>query len=862
MGKKINYPVLYEDLDSLDGLGLGVLRDTTYCRVLEERNGAFSLELHYNYKGFNAEHIKSGCIIKANASKTLREQLFRIYHVEKDNSGNIKAYGEHIFFDLRGDYTTGVDMTTRVDNLLNNVFENAVSGKCRFRCISDYDSAVNVKYGPRSLMECIIGKEDSAIDKYGVSLDIKRDNFNIHLLKDRGSENNVLIAYKKNISGFIANDISDDLVTGILPFIKYSENNNEVSETTSSNEIIVVGDLVKADNFNNFDAPYIIEVDFSGDDFWKEHTKNKENLNILCRDYFRKNKGINTKKFNYEIDLIALSETEEYKDLKHLEDIDLCDTVIVNHSLHNITDRVKVSELIYDVLSDKIVSLKLGEVSNYITGSEAKIEAIKEKLEKEKSELEQIINMTTNAITGNDGGYVRLYPASNPSEIFIMDNEDAKKATKVLRMNKEGIGFGSSINGPFRTAWTASGVFNADFIKAGTMSANMVKSGILSNTDGSLKINLDGNSFELLSKFNNQMKKSLEFLGSQILFYDWLGDNGEAGRFFVGRRVGANGGYSMYNSIALNHNINSSLNIGYKLNDGSNKYASYLVFDAYGRDAQAFPITFFKDVKFASHIASNGYRIRDLDAPVLYHSTSGYTVLKGSTAGITLADYNGAELLRLQNDKMLRMFNGAYFGILNLNSAGSTRFFESGGYNIVDGQNGVKLLAGGYTKLESNSNELISHTNLNMKGNEVINQKAVNVYSSAETRSVFNTYSSQSLQDELSYTFESTTKGKELKVHLNKNIGCITKGDYMVQLTAYDDCRIWCKKYNDYFIVHTDKDNIEFSCRVIKKINQDTAMMIRSSDEHAEDKQEEAEATIQDCSEKASEHILEYYEGE
>ena len=53
-----------------------------------------------------------------------------------------------------------------------------------------------------------------------------------------------------------------------------------------------------------------------------------------------------------------------------------------------------------------------------------------------------------------------------------MDNADKTKAVNVIRINKNGIGFSKSgYNGPFSTAWTIDGAFNADYITSGIFSS-------------------------------------------------------------------------------------------------------------------------------------------------------------------------------------------------------------------------------------------------------------------------------------------------------------------------------------------------------------------------------------------------------
>lgn len=83
-----------------------------------------------------------------------------------------------------------------------------------------------------------------------------------------------------------------------------------------------------------------------------------------------------------------------------------------------------------------------------------------------------IVNQQTSLITGGQGGNMQYgFNASNqPSELYFMDSPDKDTAVNVLRINMNGIGFShNGINGPFDTAWTLDGVFNASYITAGIL---------------------------------------------------------------------------------------------------------------------------------------------------------------------------------------------------------------------------------------------------------------------------------------------------------------------------------------------------------------------------------------------------------
>ena len=106
------------------------------------------------------------------------------------------------------------------------------------------------------------------------------------------------------------------------------------------------------------------------------------------------------------------------------------------------------------------------------------------------NQIQQIIDYQTSLILGGKGGYVvfGMNDEGQPEEIFIMDQPTTNSAVNLIRMNRNGIGFSNSgINGPYVSAWTIDGKFNADFIQTGKLvgleiEGNTITGGTISGT--------------------------------------------------------------------------------------------------------------------------------------------------------------------------------------------------------------------------------------------------------------------------------------------------------------------------------------------------------------------------------------------
>ena len=104
------------------------------------------------------------------------------------------------------------------------------------------------------------------------------------------------------------------------------------------------------------------------------------------------------------------------------------------------------------------------------------------------ADIATAIEAATDAITGQDGGYVKINSDANgrPYELLIMDNPNQAQAVKVWRWNLSGLGYSESgYNGPYTDAWVRitdpsspyynRTIFNTDMILAGTLDAVKLK---------------------------------------------------------------------------------------------------------------------------------------------------------------------------------------------------------------------------------------------------------------------------------------------------------------------------------------------------------------------------------------------------
>ena len=327
----------------------GTFDTLTEAFVEEERNGLFELSFIILNTDNLFNYVKEENIVVANANDALLNQKFRIYMTRKLMNNKVEVFARHISFDLMYDYVDNLSFNNQsCEYALKQLFINSNFSK-HYKGYSDIVNAQNYKMSMANILEAIGGKKGSIIDTFGNGAEILRDNENIHILNRRGNDNEVSIEYRKNLTGFELEEDSTDLVTRILPYAKYNDNE-------TSKEVTVKANFVDSPLINNYSHPYIKAIDYS--EKFDEEVPTAEKLISLAEKEYRDNK-IDRLKQNFKIDFIPLSKCVGYEGLE--DKINICDTVTIIDTRYNINTKAKVIRTVFNILKNRYESIELGE---------------------------------------------------------------------------------------------------------------------------------------------------------------------------------------------------------------------------------------------------------------------------------------------------------------------------------------------------------------------------------------------------------------------------------------------------------------------------------------------------------------------
>ena len=492
-------PILYNNNEtSFTSFGLGVLSDCLSCIVTEKLNGKYECEFSYPITGKMYNEIVPDRIIKVKPNETSNLQLFRIYRNAKPINGIVKFYAQHISYDLAtiivkplGDWLnmTPTAMLGTIFNTNNSVFSHS------FTAYSDVSGKKNfVSNSPKSIRKWLGNSEGSILNLFQGEYEF--DNFTVKFLQNRGQDNGVKIRYGRNLVDISADINIDSLYDYVYPYVIDSEGNyKELTE-----KIIKI--------IPNSSRKRILTLDVSNQ-FEHGETITESMIREAANKIVSESK-INEINQNLTVKFVNLRDDPDYAGFENLETVKMGDFVTVEYSDLGINSKLQVIGTKYDVLKERYESIELGNEKQSLPEKLLGItQRAAESEQRSKSALRQAIEEATEMITGGMGGYVVLEideSTGYPREFLVMDTPDKSTAVNVWRWTSGGLGHShSGYNGPYDDiALTANGKINASMITVGTLTADLIKAGTLSDSSGTLTINMTTGKMTIKGQYDSQ----------------------------------------------------------------------------------------------------------------------------------------------------------------------------------------------------------------------------------------------------------------------------------------------------------------------------------------------------------------------
>lgn len=445
------------------------------------------------------KYIKEGAVVKMPSFNG--EQLFRITHKEKSDSG-ISADLQPIFMDAADDcFLLDVRPT---DKTGQQALDIMTAPNKKYTAETDITSTGTAYYQNKNLIEAINGDdENSFVKRWGG--EIVYDNYKAIINRHAGSDRGVEILYGKNIAENGMKEEVDlrNVVTRIIPQA-YNGYQIDGDAPWVDSPLIDKYPTVKYSTMKFEDVK--MRADAQEDDESKgviicdTPAQLEAALRKRCQEQWEA--GADKPQVTISVDMVMIEDTELYADVKGLVEVSLGDTVHCrNNNLDIVTD-ARVTELEWDCVNDRILSVSLGDYQfDYISNQVSINNRIESAIREDGSVIGSQVQGILDAVKTQ---FHALRDVAQKQDVRAMLFED---------LNPDSPTFGAMCLGSMgfeiaskRTAdgkdwiWGTFGTgkgFFADYIIAGTMLADRIYGGTLTiggidNIAGIIKV-LDGN---------------------------------------------------------------------------------------------------------------------------------------------------------------------------------------------------------------------------------------------------------------------------------------------------------------------------------------------------------------------------------
>lgn len=335
----------------------GYLADAMSCKVTEERNGAFDLEMEYPLSGIRYDELAEGAIILSSHDDSKAEQPFRIYSVKRDKTAIVKARHRVQAILQRmpvRPYPRNSQTVESVMTALNSMSSGWATHypSCGVAFSTNITASLTYpKALPAYALPFIVGEEGSIVDKIKRG-EVKYDTNQITLMESRGNDTGITIEYGKNISEIIGQTSTGECYTGCFLY-------HLVDQRLAHSKIYYYN--IGQDTVM-LDMPNIQEIDITSE--FATQPDSAAAFATVADPYaaaLEAKQPWNNLYNNISVTWSELSKLPEYSHLPS-RSVRLCDTVRVVYPAFGLDKTVKVVKTVWDPLAERYEKIELESI--------------------------------------------------------------------------------------------------------------------------------------------------------------------------------------------------------------------------------------------------------------------------------------------------------------------------------------------------------------------------------------------------------------------------------------------------------------------------------------------------------------------
>ena len=351
------------------------LADAVLCKVKEERNGAYTLEMTYPINGNGWSAITTDKLIEARINDAGDTDYFRIFSVEKSSDGTMTVRANHISYDLSYMYydPPAAGIAPSGQTLNASAAWTAIVQCCPSAGAYTFNSDVT-KEGGFMFPDGVLGVRNSVTgtendDDFSIlglwGGELKWYRHTISLLESRGSEKKVSLSYGENIIRITTEVNSESHYGGVLGFITWVNPDDDDAEVHYNESTVY---------FTNRTTDRLMLVDLT-DYLGDTEVRTSSQAQTLVDGYAQKYAKKMQKKYNKAYTTETVDAIPTWYDKTGGIALALCDTVTLNYEPFGISKKVKVVATEYDTLIERYTKLTFGDqrtnfVDTYIANTQ------------------------------------------------------------------------------------------------------------------------------------------------------------------------------------------------------------------------------------------------------------------------------------------------------------------------------------------------------------------------------------------------------------------------------------------------------------------------------------------------------------
>ena len=341
-------PILYESSETaFVSNGLGRLHDAVSCRVYEERNGQYELDLEMPVTGEHYDDITLGRILLVTHDDTGDTQPFDIVSYSKPLDGIVTFHAVHVSYRQSQMVAQGTNI-----NDINDAFTMLAGATPAnpFTYSTDISSTAFMASAdgvPRSVRQFLGGIEGSILDTYGG--EYEWDMWNVILHQSRGIYRDWSIRYGVNLLQAQDDVDAQSTYTSAIPYWTGTDN--------TGNPVVVTGSQVDSGLASVDGRDRCVALDLT-EKFETQPTTSQLETQALSMMTAGQ---VNTPSQTLKVDFVRLQDMPEFADIGRLLECSLCDTI--NVVLPYGQGTFKIVKTVWDVLSDRYEEMELGTLS-------------------------------------------------------------------------------------------------------------------------------------------------------------------------------------------------------------------------------------------------------------------------------------------------------------------------------------------------------------------------------------------------------------------------------------------------------------------------------------------------------------------